>query len=522
MILTVPPDFQPQPTPMDDVLIIGAGAAGMFLARRLRQSGLRVRMLEQGGMVASTREATTQAVIDGRHHRSVFEGRALGFGGTTTLWGGQLARFQPECLAQDFAPWPITYAEIEGHYSAVEQELGLHGLKGDSLLRAQLGGESESASKGQDIERFFTAWLPEPNFARLWGQMFEKDPDLFVHLGCTACSLLMEGDRVVGAEAMCEGRRVRFTARQTVLAGSTIGSLRFLLSTAQTQNLPWSDNPRLGAGFQDHLAYDIADVQVLDAKRFRDMFENAVVNGIKVQPKIRWTTAGRASRSCLGLGVSAAFAWHSDMESHLANLKAMGRSFRTAASLSTVRDLPRSIAAVGSNFFPFVVRYIKDKRVLAVWDRGIMLQIQAEQLPDARSRIGLESGQMLPDGLGRVRVEWRVDGREAAAISAFAKAADAYLLSNGVARLRIDPAVERGDQAFLERAFDTNHPSGGAAMGAAPGLGIVGPDLAAFGIGSFHVLSAAVYPSSSHANCTFTLLALANRLADHLKRNLSR
>jgi len=47
--------------------------------------------------------------------------------------------------------------------------------------------------------------------------------------------------------------------------------------------------------------------------------------------------------------------------------------------------------------------------------------------------------------------------------------------------------------------------------------GVVDPDCRVHGIDNLFVASSSVFPTSSHANPTLTIVALAIRLADHLK-----
>jgi choline dehydrogenase-like flavoprotein len=57
------------------------------------------------------------------------------------------------------------------------------------------------------------------------------------------------------------------------------------------------------------------------------------------------------------------------------------------------------------------------------------------------------------------------------------------------------------------------HPMGTVRMGTDPNLSICNPNLEIHGIKNLFVLSAAVFPSGSNSNPTFTTLALADRLA---------
>ena len=77
-----------------DICIIGAGAAGITIAREFLGTRYKIVVLEGGGFDP---EADSQKLFEsevvGLPHTSIHDGRARIFGGTTTLWGGQALRF---------------------------------------------------------------------------------------------------------------------------------------------------------------------------------------------------------------------------------------------------------------------------------------------------------------------------------------------------------------------------------------------------------------------------------------------
>jgi choline dehydrogenase-like flavoprotein len=165
---------------------------------------------------------------------------------------------------------------------------------------------------------------------------------------------------------------------------------------------------------------------------------------------------------------------------------------------------------------PLAWRYIRHRRVLAYFDQGVDLLVQSEQRPLRASAISAGSTMPLADGLLPVSVDWRVDGAELAAIRSFTLAAATALERHGLARLAIDQRLLAGDSAFLQSCTDTFHSCGGAIMGSSRASGVTDPDCLVWGTRNVHVAGASVMPSSSYANCTFTALALATRLADRL------
>ena len=56
-------------------------------------------------------------------------------------------------------------------------------------------------------------------------------------------------------------------------------------------------------------------------------------------------------------------------------------------------------------------------------------------------------------------------------------------------------------------------------MGASPATGVVDRNGKVFGVNNLSIAGSAVFPTSSQANPTLTIVAMALRLADHLGRN---
>ena len=68
--------------------------------------------------------------------------------------------------------------------------------------------------------------------------------------------------------------------------------------------------------------------------------------------------------------------------------------------------------------------------------------------------------------------------------------------------------------AFDSDIFNSvNHHMGGAVMGLDPGSSVVDPSLKLHDVENVWVISAAVFPTSSHSNPTLTALALGGRFA---------
>ena len=66
------------------------------------------------------------------------------------------------------------------------------------------------------------------------------------------------------------------------------------------------------------------------------------------------------------------------------------------------------------------------------------------------------------------------------------------------------------------------HHMGTARMDASPTRGVVDQNCRVHGVRNLFITGSAVFPTSGYANPTLTIVALAVRLGEHLKRELAR
>ncbi len=62
-----------------------------------------------------------------------------------------------------------------------------------------------------------------------------------------------------------------------------------------------------------------------------------------------------------------------------------------------------------------------------------------------------------------------------------------------------------------------NHPTGTTRISDDPARGVVDRDCRVHGIENLYIAGSSVFPTSGYANPTLTIIAMAARLADHLR-----
>ena len=205
-------------------VIVGAGTLGLFLATSLARTNKPIILVEAGALAANKSSNSETAESVGKPHGGVLDGRAAGLGGTSVLWGGQLAEFDEADVTRPSSEWPIQYEELRGWYHQVYDTLGITRRRTTEDYRRSLGGETAGHL---NIERFFTFWLPQPNFALLFRRAIRSSPLIRIVLNATVNDISFDGSRAKAIIATApEGRRIRIAADDFIFAAGTIANSR--------------------------------------------------------------------------------------------------------------------------------------------------------------------------------------------------------------------------------------------------------------------------------------------------------
>jgi choline dehydrogenase-like flavoprotein len=139
----------------------------------------------------------------------------------------------------------------------------------------------------------------------------------------------------------------------------------------------------------------------------------------------------------------------------------------------------------------------------------------AEQAPNPDSRVRLDHR---PDrfGLRRLSVDWRFSQADVDSVVRSSQLLEGALHRAGVGRMLLDPEARR--ERVRELASVGSHHLGTTRMADDPARGVVDASCRVHGVDNLWVASSSVFATASFARPTLTIVALAIRLADHLKR----
>jgi choline dehydrogenase-like flavoprotein len=146
------------------------------------------------------------------------------------------------------------------------------------------------------------------------------------------------------------------------------------------------------------------------------------------------------------------------------------------------------------------------------------LEMHGEQTPHPDSRVTLAQ-KMDALGMPQLRVDWRYSQGDIESVRRTLELMAQEFERSGAGRLEIDGGTLEED--LLRFGAYGGHHIGTARMGTDVRTSVVDADCKVHSVNNLYVAGSAVFPTSSQANPTLTLIALSLRLARHLVQRLA-
>ncbi len=516
-----------------EVCIVGAGAAGITLALELEAAGRRVLLVESGGLEP---EEAVQSLYDlesvGYPQRPNYMSRARYFGGSCNLWAGRCMRFQhQDFTARAWVPgsgWPIPPGEVLRHYAKAAAILGLGSVAEFELAShdRRLSAAERDLLAGPDVVPTLSLWAPKPKrFGRTERRRLQRAAgvQLLLHASVTRIELDDHGSVVQALTAKTlTGRVLRLEAQIFILAAGGLETPRLLLVSRDRQSGGIGNGfDVVGRYFMDHPRAVFGAVRLAPGRRLTLMRGWPLSDG-KVQLGIGLSPEAQARDGLLNHYLTleeeasgyAAHHYQAAIEvgkvllrrGHAGGRLELGKARRAPAVQDFIYLLsPKEILPHRLWRLVTLARYRlaperKARRYIVVYF--------CEQPPEPASRVTL-SQDTDRLGLNRLVLDWRIPDSVHQSVLRLQAALGRALEHKGLGRL--EPGT--GEPHYT----DASHHMGTTRMSASPRAGVVDRDCRVFGVHNLYVAGSAVFPSAGHANPTLTIVALALRLADHLR-----
>ena len=507
-----------------DLCIVGAGAVGLAVAMEFLDTPRRIIVLESGLREPDAAgDALNTLTSVGLPHDGWRAGRVRCFGGTTRAWGGQLVPMRETELAQrawvPHSGWPLDIQQLQSYYRRVEGLLSTEGPPYDEAVWSRLG-ITPPGFESADFQVRFSQWasLGRRNFAVMWRRQLERSQNVLVLLDATAVAVRCTsgGDHCESVEIRSrDGQRGTIRARSFVVACGGIETARLLLCSAVAGGGSVANRSGLvGRFFQDHVSYVAGDVVPASRRSIQDLFDPRYLGATMFSAKVEPTEA--AMRRNAWLNAMGHIAFQIPEALGWMELRRILRSIQAGRLQLPSFDEARAMARGAVELTRLIATRIAHKRRRSPDAGAIVLLVDTEQAPNADSRVTLDT-EVDALGMRRARLDWRITDLEYRTLTGFARhlAAEFERLALGRINLAGPPDFSRRELPGAAR--DIFHHMGTTRMSHSATTGVTRPDLRCHDVDNLFIAGPSVFPTSGIANPTFTALALALRLADHLK-----
>ncbi len=538
------------------VCVVGAGPAGIAVARSLAAAGIEVLLVEAGGFKPEKEiEALSSGeVAPGSPHAPLHLYRRRVIGGASYVWGGRCTPLDPiDFRARSWIPhsgWPFDRAELEPWYEKGNRfvDAGRFDYTAGGSLPGKgtfVEGFSSPALHTDRIERF----SKPTNIGRHYRDELAKSAKLRLvhHVLCTGVRLHHAAGRTETLELRTlAGTRLVARAETYVLALGALETVRLLLASSDVMRDGIGNHSGwLGRSYLTHIegtlgelrftpadraviwGYEKSDDGIYVRRRFavseKAQEEHEVANGIVRlnHPSVVDPAHGQGilsaayfAKNLLVPEYSRRIAWTDRQTAE--RLAALGRNRLLGRhALNMLKDLPR-VAAFGPWWL--WVRNLQSRQmpslVLPSRSGSYPLDFNVEQAPNPESRIGLASSRDRFD-MPRLRVDWRMSEVDRHTIRGTLALFRDAVAATGCATFTYDP-----ETALDQFAAIGGHQMGGARMAADPKSGVVDSQCRVHGVDNLYLVGNQIFPTVGYANPTLTTVALALRLAGHLADRL--
>lgn len=501
-----------------DVCIVGAGAAGITLAKEFVGKPFRVCLLESGGFELDEKT------------QDLYSGESVGlplplnvmrlryFGGSTNHWGNYCSPLDDiDFEAREWVPhsgWPFKKSHLNPFYQRAQAVCQLGPFRYDAEFWASKNSPRLPFVDDCVSTSIFQTREPAIRFGTAYREDILKASNITTLLHASV--LNVESDYT--ARTVTRLRVGRFqnkpfavTAKFFILATGAIENARLLLTSDDVIKVGLGNqNGLVGRFFMSHAICSPALFLPSDPLLPATLYMNSKPPVDKLRVTGHLTLSPETQREHKLSNFNAVFLPVYIARTGLFSLKRlMRREFDSLA-----KDLKNVL--IDMDGVAKATYWKAFKGVIPV--QAYSLTTASEQAPNPESRVSLSS-ERDAFSIPRVKIDWRLAPVDKWSLRRSLEILGTQLGRAGLGRLRID--LNDHDQSWPGVLRDAGHHIGTTRMHLDPKKGVVDENCRVHAMSNLFVAGSSVFPTSGHANPTLTLVALAIRLGDRVKGMMS-
>lgn len=517
-----------------EICIVGAGVAGITLAREFARVGLSTCVIEGGGWA---RDSESQSLYEGESTGIPYDlvnTRSRYVGGSSNCWGGWCRPFSPIDFDSrswvDGSGWPFALADLSDAYRRARDLLQVGHLPDDpGFWLDRLSGRVRNLPLPSGaIETRIAHFSPPARLGRIFRPELERSSSirLLLHANAVGVAADRSGTRAEGVRIRTEGGRTIFVSgREVILAAGGIENARLMLLSNDVQPAGLGNGHDLvGRYFMDHPRIPLGRITLRDPygrRLFHDVrysFHNPrlAVDGISASAYFGLSEQIQRAEGLLQCRTYL-FACYPEDEHPAVD---GARRIRDALQHGSLAIGGRAALSVVAGA-PSVARaLLRSGGMIAPPPTHLIPISVLEPVPDPESRVTL-SERKDRFGCNQARLHWRVGELERRTHLRMLSLLKREIEGAGLGSVEI-PDDEIAEDRWRNTIAWAWHHMGTTRMHPSPRLGVVDTDSRVHGLSNLYVAGSSVFPTGGNDMPTLTITALALRLADHLRAQRER
>jgi choline dehydrogenase-like flavoprotein len=528
-----------------DICIIGAGPAGITLAREFKNQQVRVCLLESG---PPTRNRSIQKLnngeIVGDPYANPRHTRRRQFGGTANRWCIQMNATtigvrhavldKIDFEARDWVPgsgWPFDKAYLTRYY-----ERGHTALKLGPFDYQPGQWEDENHRPlplpEETVATTMFQFAPASVFTSDYDDVTQRAENITAIFNATVLEIETDdsGTAATGVRVTSPAsNEFRVRAKEIIVAGGGIENARLLLlSNTVHKNGLGNQHDLVGRYFMDHAQSVLGVLIPRDRTVFDKMnlYDLRPMGHYSVMAKLQLNQELMRREKLLGISFILYPRRREHMTQAYQEFKTVVESIQNYHPPSQpvkrlLKMLPGTKDLLSAGWWWATRRGYYTDLSAGGWSRVpdkarhfslIEVISQIEQSPDPDNRVTLGDGLDM-FGQRQARIHWRLNELDNDSVRRSREILQAALRSAGIGELQIP--------AETYNVSSSHHHIGTTRMHDDARHGVVDRDCKVHGLANVFVAGSSVFPTGGYANPTLTIVALAIRLADHLKQRLA-
>ncbi|MBU3004337.1 GMC oxidoreductase [Paraglaciecola arctica] len=501
-----------------DICIIGAGAAGITLARNLK-TVKDIILVESGNFEMS---GASQSLYKGKNlalkYYDLLKCRLRYMGGTTNHWGGYCRSNDPidyEGRAELGLPkWPISKDELTPYINLAKTELD---LKYDFFENTELL-KDKKISKEQLLENHHPDFqtkvfqiTKKRRFREIYKHELQKQTNLQVLLNLNAIHIQLneQGDNVKEIIfKTIKGKKILIKAKKFILSCHAIENARLLLKSNDVAKTGIGNTyDHLGRYFMEHIYLKAS--KLIPSDSFPKLYDFKELRDSKLNANLSFSDNYTRENQLLQYYCRFYPVYVEDKEKD--SLRNIKRNINEPYKYELYNDIKNLV----NNFNDVKNFLISQFGFYNPAPKYYQLDHRIEQAPNPDSRIILSNDKDL-FGMPLADIQWKLTDHDYRSFKLGQAKIVKELSAMGAGRFELE---ELTPDLIRERIKGHYHHIGTTRMSNLEEDGVVDKNCKVHNVNNLYVAGSSTFPTAGYSGPTMMIIAMSIRLANHLSND---